>query len=133
MPFYIDVLLYMTTVSIHWNTVFFCAVRADRHIPSPPRTFNVYQSLSYPVMPHNILPVLQNILLICSLPGVIVMDDIRHTVLISAIGDDAYMIFEHDNIPALPFFYRGNICREAYGGMGKVNPQIFHTPYPSFG
>ena len=29
MPFYIDVLLYMTTVSIHWNTVFFCAIRAN--------------------------------------------------------------------------------------------------------
>lgn len=79
-------------------------------------------------MSHNILPILQNILLICSLPGVIVMDDIGHTVLISAIGDNAYMIFEYDNIPALPFFYRGNICREAYGGMGKVNPQIFHAP-----
>ena len=35
MPFYIDVLLYMTTVFIYWNTVFFCAVHADRYIPFP--------------------------------------------------------------------------------------------------
>ena len=34
------------------------------------------------------------------------MDDIGHAVFISAIGDDAYMIFEYDNIPTLPFFYR---------------------------
>ena len=59
----------------------------------------------YSVMSDDVCSFFQNVLLVGSLPWVIVVNDIRHSVFISPVGHDADMSFKDHNIAALPFLY----------------------------
>ena len=59
----------------------------------------------YAVMSDDVRSFFQNVLLVGSLPWVIVVNDIGHSVFISPIRHDADMSFKDHNITALPFFY----------------------------
>ncbi len=52
----------------------------------------------------------QNVLLVGSLPWVIVVNDIGHSVFISPVGHDADMSFKDHDIAALPLFRFRDIC-----------------------
>ena len=59
----------------------------------------------YSVMSDDVCSFFQNVLLVGSLPWVIVVNDIGHSVFISPVRHDADMSFKDHNITALPFFY----------------------------
>ena len=59
----------------------------------------------YSVMSDDVCSFFQNVLLVGSLPWVIVVNDIGHSVFISPVGHDTDMSFKNHYIAALPFFY----------------------------
>ena len=77
-------------------------------------------------MAHDVGAFLQNVLLIGALPGVIVVNDVGHSVFISPVGHDADMVFKDHQIAALPFLGPGHIRGQCSRMMRKKHLQISH-------
>lgn len=75
-----------------------------------------------------VIPVFQNILLICFLPGAVMMDDIGYAVPVPPVRDNPDMVLKDDDVPSLSFLYGGNICGEAESGVRKINLQVPDAP-----
>lgn len=61
-------------------------------------------------MAHDVGAFLQNVLFVSRLPGVIVVNNVGHSVFISPVGHDADMVFKDHQIATLPFFCFRDLC-----------------------
>jgi hypothetical protein len=77
-------------------------------------------------MAHDIGAFFQNVLFVSRLPGVIVVNDVGHSVFISPVGHDADMLLKNHKIPALPFLGPGHIRGQYNRMMRKKHLQISH-------
>ncbi len=57
------------------------------------------------VMSHNVRSLFQNVLFVSSLPRIVMMDHIGHTVPVLPIRNDADMLFKDHDVTALPLLH----------------------------
>ena len=57
------------------------------------------------VMSHNVRSLFQNVLFVSSLPRIVMMDHIGHTVPVPPVRNDADMLFKDHDVTALPLLH----------------------------
>ena len=75
-------------------------------------------------MSHQIVPLLQNILLVARLSGSIVMNDIGNSMGIPSVRDDPNVGFEDHNIATLPRLMVRKVCGQFHRVALEIDPQI---------